>query len=69
MVLEVSLGRISVEEITSVFVQVIPLLFLAWGVEEGEQVQKAGISGVMCKAGCGVCTCNLRSREAEAGRT
>lgn len=47
----VSLGRANVEEVRSVFAQVLLLLFLAMGVEEGKQIQKARIGRVRYKAG------------------
>lgn len=37
----------------SVFVQVILLLFLALGVEEGKQIRESRIGRVKGKAGCG----------------
>lgn len=39
------------EEVRSVFAQVLLLLFLAMGVEEGKQIQKARIGRVRYKAG------------------
>lgn len=50
-----SLGRVSVEEIMSVFAQLLLLLFLALGIEEGKQIQKVRIGRVRCKAGVVVC--------------
>lgn len=49
-VLVVSSGRIRVEEITSVFVQVLLLLLLALGVAEGKHIQEARVGRVSCKA-------------------
>lgn len=51
----VSLGRANVEEVRSVFAQVLLLLFLAMGVEEGKQIQKARIGRVRYKAGVVAC--------------
>lgn len=38
-----SSGRVNVEEIASVFAQVLLLLFLALGAEEGKQIQTGSV--------------------------
>lgn len=59
--LGISSGRVNVEEIASVFAQVLLLLFLALGAEEGKQI----LTGSGVRLGWS----SARSWGAEAGRT